>query len=84
MYPPGGSYVGIHNAAELRDAAGFERLGDNTYALTVVLDKAGNITQSSTNYNWSVAVVQIEPEYRWLDLESEYRRISLLVPQNQE
>jgi Na+-transporting methylmalonyl-CoA/oxaloacetate decarboxylase gamma subunit len=84
MYPPGGSYVGIHNAAELRKEPRFERLDNNTYALTVVLDGVGNITQSSSDYSWSVAVVQIEPEYRWLDLESEHRPISLLVPQNQE
>jgi len=84
MYPPGGSYVGIHNAAELRKETRFERLDNNTYALTVVLDGVENVTQSSSDYSWSVAVVQIEPEYRWLDLESEHRPISLLMPQNQE
>ena len=84
MYWPDGDYVGIHNAAELRKETRFERLDNNTYALTVVLDGVGNITQSGSDYRWSVAVVQIEPEYRWLDLESEHRRISLLVPQIQE
>ncbi len=82
MYLPGGDYVGIHNAAELRNEAQFERLDNNLYALTVVLDGLENITQSGADYRWSVALVQIEPEYRWLELESEHRPISLLVPQN--
>jgi hypothetical protein len=82
MYLPGGDYVGIHNAAELRNETRFERLDNDRYALTVVLDGLENITQSGSDYRWSVALVQIEPEYRWLGLESEHRRISLLVPQN--
>jgi hypothetical protein len=81
VYPPGGDYVGIHNASELRQESGFEQLSGDRYALTVVLAGLENITQSGSDYRWSVAVVQIEPEYRWLDLESESRRISLLVPQ---
>jgi hypothetical protein len=82
MYLPDGDYVGIHNAAELRKEPRFERLDNDRYALTVVLDGIGNITQSGSDYRWSVALVQIEPDYKWLDLESGRRRISLLVPQN--
>jgi hypothetical protein len=82
MYLPDGDYVGIHDAAELRNETRFERLDSDLYALTVVLDGLENITQSGSDYRWSVALVQIEPEYRWLDLESERRSISLLVPQN--
>jgi hypothetical protein len=82
IYWPNGDYVGIHNAAELRKETRFEQLGNDRYALTVVLTGLENITQSGSDYRWSVALVQVEPEYRWLDLESDLRRISLLVPQN--
>jgi hypothetical protein len=82
MYLPDGDYVGIHNAAELRNETRFEQLDNDRYALTVVLDGLENITQSGSDYRWSVALVQVETEYKWLGLESEHRRISLLVPQN--
>jgi hypothetical protein len=82
MYLPDGEFAGIHDATELRNEGRFEQLDNDTYALTVVLDGVGNITQSGSNYRWTVALVQIEPDYEWLNVESERRRISILVPQN--
>jgi hypothetical protein len=82
MYRPDGEFAGIHDATELRNEPRFEQLDNDTYALTVVLNGVGNITQSGSNYRWTVALVQIDPDYKWLDVESERRRISILVPQN--
>lgn len=80
VWLPGQERLGVHNASLLRQDATFKRLGDNTYAVSLTLEGATNVKQTSPDYSWSVGVVEIEPEYKWLGLESEPQRISILVP----
>lgn len=70
---------GVYDAKELKQDSTFVPLGEHQYAVTLKLNSPG-IRGTSSNYLWSVAVVQIDPEYKWLSLESEPRRISILVP----
>jgi hypothetical protein len=72
---------GVYDAKELKHNPTFVPLGEHQYAVTLKLSSPG-VTSTSSDYFWSVGVVQIDPEYKWLDLESEARRISLLVPGN--
>ncbi|MFN8455179.1 MAG: protein phosphatase 2C domain-containing protein [Anaerolineae bacterium] len=51
---------------------------DHQYFVTLKLDGAG-ISQTDKNYLWSVGIVELEP-YRWLNVASEPRRISIVVP----
>lgn len=51
---------------------------DHQYSVTLKLDGAG-VTATDNNYRWSVGIVEIEP-YQWLNIESEPRRISIVVP----
>lgn len=69
---------GVYDAKELKQNPTFVPLGKHQYAVTLKLSSPG-IIGTSTNYLWSVGVVQIDPEYKWLSLESKPRRISLLV-----
>lgn len=70
---------GVYDAKELKHNPTFVPLGEYQYAVTLKLSTPG-IMSTSSNYLWSVGVVQTDPEYKWLNLESESRRISILVP----
>lgn len=80
VWLPGQDRLGVHNATLLRQDASFKRLGDGTYAVSLILAGAVNVKQTSPDYLWSVGVVETTPEYKWLGLESEPQRISILVP----
>lgn len=51
---------------------------DHQYFVTLKLAGTG-IHQTDKNYLWSVGIVEIEP-YRWLNIESQPRRINIVVP----
>jgi protein phosphatase len=72
--------VGAYDARLLRQNPTFQRLDDNKYSVALVLSGAAGVTQASSDYFWSVSVVRVQPEYEWLDIESEPRQISLVVP----
>ncbi|MBE7474903.1 MAG: hypothetical protein DPW09_37820 [Anaerolineae bacterium] len=72
-------HVGAHDARFLRQNPTFQRLDDHKYTVNLVLSGATGVTRTASDYFWSVAVVQIEPEPE-LKIESEARPISLVVP----
>lgn len=72
--------VGAHDARLLRQDPTFRGLDDHTYTVTLVLSGSRGVTRTSADYFWSVGVVRIQPDYEWLNLESEARPISLVVP----
>lgn len=80
VWLPGQERLGVHNATLLRQDATFKRLGDDTYTVSLILAGSANVKQTSVDYAWSVGLVEITPQYKWLDLESEPQQISILVP----
>lgn len=73
--------VGAHDARFLRQNPTFQRLDERTYTVTLVLSGATGVKRTAADYFWSVGIVRIEPEYEWLNKESEARQISLVVPE---
>lgn len=71
--------VGAHDARFLRQDPTFQRLDDHTYTVALVLSGSPGVTRTSADYFWSVGVVRIQPDYEWLNKESEARPISLVV-----
>ncbi len=69
---------GVYDAKELKRNPTFVSLGEDQYAVTLQLT-GPSVTVSSSDYLWSVGVVQVDPEYKWLEIESEPRRIGILV-----
>jgi protein phosphatase len=69
---------GVYDAKELKRNPTFVPLGEHQYAVTLQLTDS-SVAVSSSDYLWSVGVVQVDPEYKWLDIESEPRKIGIVV-----
>jgi protein phosphatase len=69
---------GVYDAKELKRNPTFVPLGEHQYAVTLQLT-GPSVAVSSSDYLWSVGVVQVDPEYKWLDIESEPQRIGIVV-----
>jgi hypothetical protein len=68
----------VYDAKELKRNPTFVPLGEHQYAVTLQLTDS-SVAVSSSDYLWSVGVVQVDPEYKWLDIESEPRKIGIVV-----
>lgn len=67
-----GNYpTGVHNAVLDNKNGNIENMGGNRYQLTTNIEDAYGVKGKSGEYLWSVAVVQIDPEYEDISLQSE-------------
>jgi hypothetical protein len=73
---PDNDPTGIYDVKELHSI--LQPLEDHKYSVLLKLAGEG-ITTTDKNYVWSVGLVQLEP-YKWLNIESEQRQISIVVP----
>jgi hypothetical protein len=74
----GAELKGAHNAEYLKQETTFKRLEDGKYSVELRLADAVGVTSTSTDYFWSVGLVRVQP-YEWLEVESEHRRIGIIV-----
>jgi hypothetical protein len=62
--------AGVHNAVEDNQKGIVAALGNNTYRLTADIRDAFGVKGRSGEYLWTVALVQISPEYRDLGVQA--------------
>ncbi len=74
----GAAPQGTYDARELMKEPTFENRGNGEYAFSLNLTGSPGVTQTSPDYLWSVAVVQLEP-YMVL-VQSEPRTINIAFP----
>jgi hypothetical protein len=74
----GNDKKGLYEVNELKSILQYNPQENHTYSVTLKLAGPG-ITTTDSNYVWSVGIVQLEP-YQWLGVESEQRKISIVVP----
>jgi serine/threonine protein phosphatase PrpC len=78
--------IGAYDANQMREEPAFlTTIGAGRtaqYSFSFDLAAAASVQQHKTNeqYRWSVAIVQLEPAYKDLDIESKPRRIRIAVP----
>ncbi len=82
LWQLGSKPEGIHNALLLKQETTFQALEGDRYSVTLTLSGAKGLKGTSSDYFWSVGLVRTDPSYEWLDLESDPRNISLIVPKD--
>jgi hypothetical protein len=75
---PANDPTGIYDVKELRSILQYTPSEDHKYSVFLKIAGEG-IVATDKNYIWSVGLVRLEP-YEWLNIESEQRRISIVVP----
>ena len=61
---------GVHNAVLDNKNGAVQALGNNRYRLNVDISEASGVRGRSGDYNWTVLLVQIEPEYKELGIQA--------------
>ncbi|MBI1880901.1 MAG: hypothetical protein HYR94_22205, partial [Chloroflexi bacterium] len=67
--------AGVHNAVEDNQKGVVASLGNNTYRLNVNIREAFGVKGRSGTYLWTVALVQISPEYKDLGVQASLGRL---------
>jgi hypothetical protein len=67
--------AGVHNAVEDNKGGKVVALGNNTYRLTVDIREAYGVKGRSGEYLWTVALVQISPDYKDLGIQAAPARL---------
>ncbi len=72
---------GAYGATMMKTDKGFVAGGNGDYSFSFDLGGAQSVMDHGTspNYLWSVGIVQLSPEYKWLGIESAQRSISILM-----
>lgn len=72
--------MGVHDAVLDNKEGNIEKLADGTYVLTADITDTPAVRKQSAEYNWTVYIVQIDPEYKTLDLQAEPGRLRFELP----
>lgn len=72
--------AGVHNAVLDNQNGTIEALGNNRYRLVADITDAFGVKGRGGEYNWTVAVVQIEPEYQDLGIAAPPARLRYDAP----
>lgn len=67
--------AGVHNAVLDNTQGRIEKIGENRYRLQVDISQAAGVRERSGEYLWTVALVQISPNYADLGLQAEPARL---------
>ena len=62
--------AGVHNAVLDNKDGTVQTLGNNTYRLVTDITEAPGVLKRRGEYNWTVVLVQIEPEYKDLGIQA--------------
>jgi serine/threonine protein kinase len=72
--------AGVHDAVLDNHQGKVEAVGNQTYRLIVDITEAPGVRQRRGEFNWSVVLVQIDPEYRDLGLQAPPARLRFEPP----
>lgn len=72
--------AGVHDAMLDNEQRRIESLGQNHYRLTVDITNAYGVRGRSGEYLWTVALVQIKPDYAALGQQAEPARLRFELP----
>ena len=72
--------AGVHNAVLDNQNGTVQALGNNTYRLVADISEAAGVRNSRGDYNWTVVLVQIAPEYKDLGIQAEPGRLRFEPP----
>lgn len=64
VWRDGSFQAGVHNAILDNQNGNVKKVGENRYQLTTDITDAAGVERQSGLYNWTVAVVQISPDYK--------------------
>jgi hypothetical protein len=70
VWREGEAPAGVHNAVEDNQKGVVASLGNNTYRLNANIREAFGVKGRSGEYLWTVALVQISPEYKDLGVQA--------------
>ena len=72
--------AGAHNAVQDNENGRIESLGDNQYRLTIDISDAAGVRGRSGEYLWTVALVQISPDYADMGQQAAPARLRFDMP----
>lgn len=75
VWREGESQAGVHDAVLDNTQGRIEKIGENRYRLQVDISQAAGVRERSGEYLWTVALVQISPNYSDLGLQAEPGRL---------
>jgi len=70
VWREGEPQAGVHNAVEDNRQGKVVALGNNTYSLSVDITQAAGVLGRGGDYLWAVVLVQVDPEYKDLGIQS--------------
>jgi len=80
VWPEGSPPLGAHDAGEANLKGWVISLGEGKYALDIDISQSYGVKGRAGEYLWSVALVQISPEYRDLGIQPEPSRLQFVPP----
>jgi hypothetical protein len=63
--------AGVHNAVLDNKEGKIQAVGDNTFRLVVNIADTAGVRNRQGDYNWTVILIQIEPEYKELGIQAD-------------
>lgn len=75
VWREGEPLAGAHDAVLDNQQGRIEQIGENRYRLTIDITRAAGVRERTGEYLWTVALVQISPEYADLGLLAEPRHL---------
>jgi serine/threonine-protein kinase len=70
VWREGESPAGVHNASQDNQAGRIETISENRYRLIVDITEAAGVQDRTGEYWWTVGLIQISPEYKYIGEES--------------
>jgi hypothetical protein len=70
VWREGESPAGVHNASQDNQAGRIETISENRYRLIVDITEAAGVQGRTGEYWWTVGLIQISPEYKYIGEES--------------
>ena len=80
VWREGEPFAGAHDAVIDNQQGRIEQIGENTYRLTIDITRAVGVRERTGEYLWTVALVQISPEYADLGLLADPGRLRFEAP----
>jgi serine/threonine-protein kinase len=80
VWRDGEAPAGVHDAVLDNKAGVIQSLGDNTYRLMADITDAPGVRKQRGEYNWTVVLVQIDPDYKDLGIQGAPGRLRYEPP----
>jgi hypothetical protein len=80
VWREGESQAGAHNAVLDNTEGKIEPIGENRYRLAIDITEAAGVRNRSGEYWWTVALVQVSPEYADLGQQADPGLLRFVIP----